>query len=135
MYIKVMLKKKSCGKNLNVLMKSWSVEMWNFTKSVVMQGGFLLKCVRYSQSLDDDVQFTVRLCLSPQQSNNTMTNNSDKDIIIYGLVASLWNGQTMATGMSFYSFFFIHFFNPLYYSYKICLQSFKGLGSAVAALH
>ena len=41
--------------------------------------------------------FELRLCLSPQQSNNTVTNNSDKDImhhrciIIYGLpvVASL----------------------------------------------
>ena len=37
------VEKKSCGKNLNVLTKSWSVKVWNFTKSIVMQGGFLLK--------------------------------------------------------------------------------------------
>ena len=56
-YNNIELKKVNCGKILNVLTKSWSVETRNLTKSRVTQGGFLLKCVRYSQSLDGDVQF------------------------------------------------------------------------------
>jgi hypothetical protein len=42
------------------------------------------------------------------------------------------NGLTEATGMSFHSFFL---FNLLYYSYKMRLQSFEGLGAVVAELH
>ena len=56
-YNNIELKKVNCGKILNVLTKSWSVETRNLTKSRVTQGGFLLKCVCYSQSLDGDVQF------------------------------------------------------------------------------
>jgi hypothetical protein len=67
---KVKLRKIICGKNLNVLTKSLSVKTRNLTKSHVTQGGFLLKCVRFSQSLDDDVQFHSLTCLSLQQSNN-----------------------------------------------------------------
>ena len=54
-------------------MKSWSVKTWNFTKFVVTQGGFLLKCVRYSQSLDDDVQIhslTMFVTTTKQQYND-----------------------------------------------------------------
>ena len=54
-------------------MKSWSVKMWNFMKSVVMQGGILLKCVCYSQSLDDDVQIhslTMFVTTTKQQYND-----------------------------------------------------------------
>ena len=38
-YKKVMLRKKDCGENLNVLTKSLSVETRNFTKSVSRKGG------------------------------------------------------------------------------------------------
>ena len=46
-YNNIELKKVYCGKILNVLTKLSSVETQNLTKSCVMQGGFLLKCVCY----------------------------------------------------------------------------------------
>ena len=56
-------------------------------------------------------------------------NNSGVTSILVG------NGQTKATGTSFPLFFFIIFFNPLYYSYEMCLQIFEGLSATVAELH